>query len=272
MRRIYSFMGSKRRMLDIINDLIIKSNKKYFIEPFLGSGIVYLNLCKPFDSHWINDYQYELLLIFKNAPYILDKLNDVILLEKEYSIETSKEGYYKFRELMNNEKDEVIKSIMLFMVGNCCINNMLRFNGSKFNQGYGNGKYSNKLDTFKESINYILETKPKITNCNFIEVLNEIPKNSLVFLDPPYLSTSDSSYSKHWNTQNLKDLISFIIKRNDIDFIYTDIENDINKPLLNIFNYKNTVIKNISPNRKKETNHNEFICSNLIIQKDYYIF
>lgn len=268
MRRIYNYMGSKRRMLDLINLLIIKSDKQHYIEPFLGSGIVFLNLCRTFNSYWINDCQYELTLIFKNAPYILDRLNDVLLLEKQYSIESSKEGYYKFREIMNNEKDEITKSIMLFMVGNCCINNMLRFNGSKFNQGYGNRKYSNKLDIFKESLQYIIETKPKITNFNFTEMLDMIPKNSLVFLDPPYLSTSDSSYSKHWNSNNLKELINFIKNRNDIDFIYTDIENEINKPLLNNFNYKNTIIRNISPNRKKDIIHNEFICSNLTFSND----
>jgi len=57
MRKLYTYMGSKDRHLDLLNSIIENSNAKNYCEPFLGSGSVFLNLKKDFEKYYLNDLQ-----------------------------------------------------------------------------------------------------------------------------------------------------------------------------------------------------------------------
>lgn len=57
MRKLYTYMGSKDRHLNLLNSIIENSTSKNYCEPFLGSGSVFLNLKKDFEKYYLNDLQ-----------------------------------------------------------------------------------------------------------------------------------------------------------------------------------------------------------------------
>jgi site-specific DNA-adenine methylase len=64
MNKVYNYSGSKARMMPLLNNLISQSKTQYYYEPFLGSGIVFLNLQKQFDEYYLNDVESSLMLFF----------------------------------------------------------------------------------------------------------------------------------------------------------------------------------------------------------------
>jgi hypothetical protein len=163
--------------------------------------------------------------------------------------------------------DEIKKTIYLFMVGNCCINNMLRFNinkEEKFNQSFGNGKFSNKFEMFWDSINYCNTKDIEIKSISFKNLLKEINNNgNFLFIDLPYLNTS-AAYNNLYNKDDFNYLINYL-ENTDNKFLYTDIYSD---KLFNIVQKNNweykilEKIRNNSPNRKKENIHKELFVWN----------
>src|SRR5271157_1242728 len=123
MIKLYSYMGSKARMLDLINKIIKAEDFRTYnyIEPFLGSGIVFLNIEKAFKSYFLNDLIPSLTLFFENYNKIDKKLLDELIKYEvsNFNIEKNKEGYYKFRdEVFNTETDVIKKTIYFFMLAN----------------------------------------------------------------------------------------------------------------------------------------------------------
>ena|ERR1039457_2470117 len=62
---ILKYSGSKMDFLTPINELINSSSSKYYVEPFLGSGAVFINLEKEFDHYYINDIEPSIIKIFE---------------------------------------------------------------------------------------------------------------------------------------------------------------------------------------------------------------
>lgn len=250
--RMMRYSGSKYNFVEIINEIINKSNKKIFIEPFIGSGSVFINTIDKFDEYIINDVDSNIISIWNaikefnykdwsdRKRYIFNKFGD---------IKNNKESYYNFRNTYNEKihfTDKKEKGIYLYFLANSCINSFLRFGPNGMNQSYGNVSYTfNKLSYNKIKMKL---KKTKILNLDYTEIEYS---NSLLFLDPPYFER-DSSYSKFDNEDN-KEFINNIIqysKNNDV--LYTDIYNEEVYKQINKFKRKllRKQMSNTSPNRK----------------------
>jgi DNA adenine methylase Dam len=265
LRKLYSYMGSKRVHLDAINNTmgeILKGKDTMameYVEPFLGSGIVFLNLCNSFKSYILNDRQKDLIYFFESYNNInYDRILYWLNKDKEnYNIETSKEGYYLFRDSVynnNSAMNTVDKFITLFMLGNTCINNMLRWGPNGFNQSFGNRKYSNKIDMVLDSLNYCKDKNIKVYSMDFKELFNNmgVDDNSFLFLDPPY---ANADMSCAWDLSDTTWLCNWLATHNN-HFIYFDAyENnesvqDLIKSDLSIKYKVLNKIRNVSPNNK----------------------
>lgn len=267
--KLYSYMGTKIRMLNEINELLPDDSFTYnYIEPFLGSGVVFLNLEKQFKKYFLNDIIPSLILFFKNY----DKLNKELIDElinyeiTTFNIEKNKEGYYKFRDnIYNIEKDNLRKTIYFFMIANCCINNMCRFNKNTFyfNQSFGNRKYSHRIKDIYRAIEYCKGKNIIATSKCFKNILNnvDINDNNFLFIDPPYFGTR---YTTEFTDTDISFLINWLkINNKKIKFIYIDFENKYNQKLKNICSYKYIEkIRNVSPNRKNEIIYKEIFYYN----------
>ena len=253
-KKFYPYMGSKARHLSLLNNIINRINIDYskfdYIEPFIGSGIVLLNLEKDFKSYWVNDWQREMILPFLTCKKLTDDfiLSTIKEVEKTYKIEVNKEDFYLFRDnVYNKEKDDNLKTVYSFMLFCTTINNMVRFGKNGYNTAFGNRLYSNKINNFIESINYCKTKDIKATNLCFTEMSKDFRdrKDIFLMLDPPYMNT-DASYRNDSNV--VKVIINYLIEKKPY-FIYTDLENEYNEKLKDYFDFEYIkVLRNISPN------------------------
>lgn len=143
MNKLINYAGTKIKYVDIINKHINKSANSVYVEPFLGSGSIFLNLEKEFDQYILNDKERNIISIFKSfkeADYDLFKTCEDIIVSKFGDIKNNKEEYYNFRNSFNKNvylTDDITEGFFLFFLYNSCINSMARFGPNGFNQSFG---------------------------------------------------------------------------------------------------------------------------------------
>ena len=103
--RLFRYSGAKTIFIDDVNYLMNRYKASTYVEAFLGSGAIFLNLNNDnFKKFYINDISREVIHIFKTFKeisfkfykshfnYVMDRFGD---------IEASKESYMKFRTWFN---------------------------------------------------------------------------------------------------------------------------------------------------------------------------
>lgn len=199
LKPILKWAGGKRQLLPVISPLLPKKYSTY-VEPFIGGAAVLLHL-QPKNAI-INDYNDELINVYnvvKNKP-------EELLLELEshskMNSEIGKEHFYSVRAWDRNPENfpvnytDVQKAGRIIYLNKTCFNGLFRVNSQgQFNTPYG--KYVNPNIINKPSImalsRYFNENNISIKRGDYKKVLKNLPKNSFVYLDPPYLPISDSS-------------------------------------------------------------------------------
>lgn len=264
-------MGSKDRYIEDINRYIHKSNKKIYVEPFLGGGSIFLNLYKNFDYYFLSEKDENLINIYKHAMDDI-KENEFSLyfknISKNYKVNTYND-FYSFRDYFNNtlwKSNTKEEAFALIILSTICINNMYRFGKNGFNQSFGNGFLTDmKIKRIENTFKYLSQRKNSIVIENdYKKVLNI--NDALYFCDPPYYKANMAN-SSNWGEEDTKYLLNSLNYK-DNDILYTDIENESGN---NIFKYKQklSMLKNISPNRKIETVHNEILYSTFKIKNNF---
>lgn len=247
------YSGSKIKFVPLYQKIIKDIKFDQFIEPYVGSGAIYIN--NEAKSFIINDLNKELISVFKSFKHCnYNKLLEIkqFIFEEFGDIKLSKESYYNYRNWYNEHyhfTDKIEKGFYLCFIINSTINSFARWGPNGFNNSFGNRFFCLNANEF-QLINKKLQ-KTTICNEDGINIINKAESNSLIFCDPPYLN-APTSYSNHFNENNLKDLL-ITMKKSKAKIIYTDIKNELNSKLLN--EWKMIEIRqmaNTSPNRKKQ--------------------
>jgi DNA adenine methylase/adenine-specific DNA-methyltransferase len=273
--KFFRYSGSKDRFASYFNELSKNLSEDLFIEPFLGSGAVFINT-RFFNKCIINDIDENIISIFNAVKYnSYSKFVEISKSIKEHfgDIKQNKESYYKFREFYNKTwhfvKQEDYnkfyeKGIYLYFLANSCINSFLRFGPNGMNQSFGGRSFifSNyDYDTIKSKLEF-----SEIFNTDWIN-LKYLYKNSILFLDPPYYKRKTSYTNSIDSINELSTFIDNVLSVSiENKIIYTDIENKISDVLLEN-GFKKDIIRNVrnsSPNRI-----NEYIQMNEVV---YYNF
>lgn len=267
--KLFPYSGNKLWFTDKFNDIVLSKlgkNPDIIVEPFCGSAAISMN--SKAKQIYINDYDkniYLMLYTIHNTSY--ETYSQIVNEVEQFgNIKTTKEYYYNFRDNWNNTyyknicKTDLYKTntkagLYLLILAGACINSMLRFSDNGMNQSWGNRFY--KID--KDSYNKLsYNNTVTITNYDFYsdtyqEFINTLPKNSVIFLDPPY-EFREMTYNKGFSVNKFIDTIkSKDFAKNSL-VMYTDIENDVSDNLLN-YGYEKYIIremKSTSPNRKNE--------------------
>jgi len=273
MIKFFNYSGTKIKYTDIINSYINKSNKKIYVEPFVGSGAVFFNLQKTFDQYVLNDIDANILKMYKTFKEIDYSyyIEQTTLITNEFgefkshkshkNTDDAKRNYYAFRNWFNEKHyntNSIIEGLYLHMLSNMCINSFLRFGPNGMNQSFGNRYSILTKDAFNE-INKRLSNTILLNESYNVILNNNEYKNGCFFLDPPYYSQA-SSYTGF--TED--DLINFInlINISNVEYVYTDILNNINDIIPTRTFLRE--IKSTSPNSPGvKTNNMEYIFSNI---------
>ena len=233
--------GGKGQLLEKFYDFYpgeIKSGKiKYYFEPFLGGGAVFLHIMQQFEisAATVYDINKDLVLTWKTVQQKVDELIAILdSVQKKYqslSSEKRKEFYYSTREQFNINSKKINYSKLettsvkhaadIIFLNKTCFNGLFRFNAKgEFNVPIGSYKNPKILDA--ENLHLVSGLIGNITikNTDFKEVEKDILPNSFVYFDPPYrpLSTTSSFTSYHsssFNDDNQKELADLFQRLNE---------------------------------------------------------
>lgn len=183
------YPGGKSKALKQIAPLLPKTIKE-FREPFVGGGSVYLAARDQYGdniSYWINDLNPDVMAFW------LAVRDDLLVLVKEVAHvkATITDGRALYQSLKNPDHPygDLERAVRFFVM------NRITFSGVMDAGGYSGAAFKSRftdssIDRLAELSGWLDNTR--ITQGDYAPLLHEDGKNVFIFLDPPYLSASDS--------------------------------------------------------------------------------
>ena len=234
------WVGGKRQIMPLILERVPKKYSTYY-EPFIGGGAVLFEL-QP-KKAVINDFNTELINVYS---VIKSNVNALIKDLKKHKNES--DYFYQLRAKDRSEEfsnlTEVERASRIIYLNKTCYNGLYRVNSSgEFNSPFGKYKNPNIVNepTLKAVHNYFNSCDLKISNGDYENILKNVPKNSFVYLDPPYYPVSESSnftgyIEGGWDANDqtrLKEVcdrlnargVKFMLSNSGVDFIKSLYEN-----------------------------------------------
>jgi len=238
--------GNKSKHIKYILPLIPDFEGTY-IEPFVGTGAVFLNL-QP--KKWIiNDINKELIDIWKlvrDNPELfieeIDKIKDrVLTLNTKSKIKYCK----NITSEIENEIDDISRAIKYHIMTYCSFESSLEHSYST-QKYFFTGLYkplfkSNTCHVFTDKYkDKIRKLKPVlqnglVLNQDYYQVLECVKEGDFVFLDPPYLGDKEYkfSYNSDENINNifvskLQDELEKLDKKS-VKWMMTQIDSDLSR-------------------------------------------
>lgn len=180
--------GGKYQLLEDIKNMLPPGNR--LIEPFVGSGIVFLN--SNYRRYVLNDINKDLMTFYKVLKK--DGLKFINYCRKLFIPKNNTpEEYYDLREEFNTVKDEFRKSALFLYINKHGYNGLCRYN-SKGNINVPFGRY--KTPYFPEKELYLFWVKSKRATLkvkDFEIIMREALPGDVIYCDPPYVALSNTS-------------------------------------------------------------------------------
>lgn len=194
--------GIKSKLIPFIKENLPDLTDKTWYEPFLGSGVVGLNL-SPNKAVFgdSNPYTIKLYQDIQNKDITPKNVKEFLEEEGKKLAEKDDEYFYEVRERFNKKH----KSLDFIFLNRTDFNGMIRFNK---NGGF-NVPYGHKKDRFSQAyitkiVNQIKWVSDKIDkndwrfvcmDCfDFLKKLAEKDENAFIYLDPPYIGRNVDYY------------------------------------------------------------------------------
>ncbi|MDA7572403.1 Dam family site-specific DNA-(adenine-N6)-methyltransferase [bacterium] len=220
-----------------------------YIEPFVGSGAVFLMLKNNglIKKAFLNDYLKELEIFYKTLKNRSNLNNFEIEFKKHLksynaksSIEEKKNFYNKKRETYNtlllsienlHKEEKVELSALLLFLNKSCFNGVYRKNNNgQFNVPHGRraGLSQNLKFDLNDSQHLLnlskLFNNTKITSGDFNKSLVNVNQNDFVFIDPPYVEKFVDYSEKGFDDSKNIELYQTIkqLKERSVNFLMTN--------------------------------------------------
>lgn len=229
MNKLLNYAGSKIKHVTKINELINQSDAKYYVEPFFGSGAVFFNLEKNFDTYFISDNNHHITSIYRavrrfSYDDIINYYQNAVINFGDFK--KDKAAYYRLRQFYNDtyfktpQNDE--GGVYMYFLVNACINSFARFGPNGFNASFGKRDFVGTSLT-REMYEFCQERlkRTQMFCVDYRDVLSyKDHKDTLFFLDPPYFERP-ATYNTEFSKNKLNEFLESI---NDLkgDVLYTD--------------------------------------------------
>lgn len=192
--------GSKKK---ILNEMLnaFKRKRENYIECFLGSGVVLINVLKNNDKlkykkFFANDINSNIINFYKllqsNPSYLIKEINKLAEVYNTLTISKKEEYYYELRDKFNSTNKKNDKSVLFYFLMKTGFNGVYRENRfGKFNVPFGRKE---KIIVDKEYLENLSELIQPVVfyNLKYEAFLEEMKrqgniKDSFMYFDPPYL-------------------------------------------------------------------------------------
>lgn len=196
-RSFLKWAGGKSRIIHRIIDALPEGNR--LIEPFMGSGTVFLNT--DYDRYLLADINPDLINLFQFLKK--DKCSFIDTSSHYFSEKNNNEkAYYTLREHFNSlDAGEERASIFLYL-------NRHGYNGlCRYNQkGLYNvpfGRYKRPYFPAREMEFFAKKAKRASFVCeDFRKVMLRSRQGNVIYCDPPYVAVSDTAYFSQYAQQS----------------------------------------------------------------------
>lgn len=278
--------GSKKKLL-VEMLYTFDNDKEIYIEPFLGSGIVLINLLNnknyySFKEYYVNDINSDVILFYKelkqNPEELIAGIKKIIL--KYNSLKTIKEknDYYldirkKYNYIENSKK---LKAIYFWFLMAGGFNGVYRVNKKgKFNVPSGKKECINVDIDKLYKISYLIQNV-SFYNYNYEDFLSNLEKivdynKCFIYSDPPYIPEKSNSilYTindfDHYGFNKFMEEVSV---RTNASILISMTESEESDKIYGKYDWLKTDFKNIlrSVNPKKQRKSKELLYSNYQIE------
>lgn len=198
--------GIKTKLVPLICKNVYLLDDSVWYEPFMGSGVVGLNVApsKAVFSD-TNPYVIALYNAIKDKKVTSFIVRDYLEHEGALLREKDEEHYYLVRDRFNTNHDP----LDFLFLNRSCFNGMIRFNRYyKFNVPYGHKPerfakaYITKIvNQVKHLENVFAKTDWEFTCCSFEETIARAKENDFIYCDPPYIGRHVDYYDS-WDLEH----------------------------------------------------------------------
>ena len=196
---VVKWVGGKRQLIDEITPLLPKKIE-FYCEPFLGGGAVLFSMQPP--KAIVNDLNRDLMIVYE---VIRDNVEELIESLKKH--ENTADYFYEIRDMDRDQSvyqsmSKVDRASRLLYLNKTCFNGLFRVNSSgEFNSPFGHYKNPNIVnEPVLRAVNkYLTKNDIILYSEDFEKILERVPNNGFVYLDPPYDPVSDTASFTGYN-------------------------------------------------------------------------
>ncbi len=191
-RPFIKWAGGKRQLFAEIDKRVTKPYRTYH-EPFLGGGAVFFALSPPTPA-FLSDSNERLVRCYKGIKN--DVMNVITLLKKYEKDRGNRDFFLKLREsdIDGVAEDYEVAAWFIFL-NKTGFNGLYRVNSkNRFNVPYGDNRTALICDEENLMACSCALKNATITHEDFSEALRRPQPGDLVYLDPPYMPLSATSY------------------------------------------------------------------------------
>ncbi len=190
---VVKWVGGKRQLLDALTPLMPARISRY-CEPFVGGGAL-LFRCQPPTAH-INDINAELINIYRTIQQDVEALIAALAQHRNEA-----DHFYAVRDWDRDKAaydrlSDVQKAARILYLNKTCYNGLFRVNAAgEFNTPFGRYKNPNivNAETLRAVSAYFNTAAIRFSSTDYAAVLDEVPKGTFVYIDPPYDPVSDTA-------------------------------------------------------------------------------
>lgn len=180
--------GGKFKIIDRIRAELPEG--KRLIEPFVGSGAVFLNT--NYDSFILADSNKDLISLFTyiqdEGQLFADYAAQLFVPENNQS-----EVFYQFRDEFNQTLDKRRKAALFIYLNRHCFNGLYRCN-SKGGYNVPFGRYSKPAFPYQDVLNFHHKSQSAVfINQDFMDTMDVAEEGDVVYCDPPYAPLNETS-------------------------------------------------------------------------------
>lgn len=189
MKPFLKWAGNKFRIIHRIKAVLADSGT--LIEPFVGSGAVFLNT--QFKRSILGDCNKDLINLYQ---FLQQEQHEFIQFCQQYFVpdNNNEQRYYQFREQFNQTDDPRIRAALFVYFNKHGYNGLCRYNSKgHFNVPFG---HYNKAYFPQREMEYFID-KAKGAHfviADFTTTMQQAKAGDLIYCDPPYVPLSKTAH------------------------------------------------------------------------------